>query len=148
VIKNNSSSLSASQPISTADVAPPNPLAVATPGSGGSLSNLIASNGSAPQPVLQTISVSQGVSQGLLYKKVQPTYPPSALRMRVEGTVELLATISKEGDITEVKLLSGTPLLAHAAADAVKQWKYKPYLLNGEPVEIKTQITVKFKVPQ
>lgn len=96
----------------------------------------------------QTVKVSQGVSQGLLYKKVQPTYPPSALHMRVEGAVELMATISKRGDITDLKVLGGTPLLTHAAADAVKQWKYKPYLLNGEPVEMQTQITVKFKLPR
>ena len=58
-----------------------------------------------------------------------------------------MATISKNGDITAVKLLKGEPLLAHAAVDAVKQWKYKPYLLNGAPVEIQTQITVKFTLP-
>src|SRR5581483_11311063 len=99
------------------------------------------------KPRLQTLSISQGVSQGLLYKKVAPTYPPSALRMRIEGVVELMATISKEGNITQVKTLSGDRQLAKAASDAVKQWKYKPYLLNGEPVEIQTQITVNFKLP-
>jgi len=98
-------------------------------------------------PMLQTLNISQGVSQGLLYKKVAPTYPPNAIRMRVEGAVELLATISKSGDITKVKVLSGDQLLTKAASDAVKQWKYKPYLLNGEPVEIQTQVTVNFKLP-
>jgi protein TonB len=97
--------------------------------------------------VLQTLNVSQGVSQGLLVKKVQPKYPPNALRARIEGSVQLLATISKNGDISTVKILSGDSQLSHAAADAVKQWKYKPYLLNGSPVEIQTQITVNFKVP-
>jgi len=107
------------------------------------------SNGTtAPKPVLQTLNISQGVSQGLILKKVQPTYPPTALHMRMEGTVELLATISKKGDITSVKVLSGEPLLTRAASDAVKQWKYKPYLLNGEPVEIQTQVTVNFKLPR
>jgi protein TonB len=68
--------------------------------------------------------------------------------MRIEGAVELSATVSKNGDISTVKVLSGDPQLAHAAVEAVKQWKYKPYLLNGEPVEIQTQVTVKFKLPR
>lgn len=67
--------------------------------------------------------------------------------MHIDGTVELLATISKEGNITHIKVLSGDAQLAKAASDAVKQWKYKPYLLNGEPVEIQTQVTVNFKLP-
>jgi protein TonB len=87
------------------------------------------------------------VSQGLLIKKVQPAYPPNALRMRLEGAVQIQATIGKSGNIAAVKILSGEPILAKAAVDAVKQWKYKPYYLNGEPVEIQTQITVNFKLP-
>jgi len=81
-------------------------------------------------------------------KEVQPIYPPSALRARIEGPVQLLATLSKNGDITAVKTLNGDKQLAQAATTAVKQWKYKPYLLNGEPVEIQTQITVNFKLPR
>jgi len=120
---------------------------IAPAGNNGGLPNLMDSQSAAPTPVLQTLSVSQGVSQGLLLKKVQPKYPPNALHMRVEGAVQLMATISKTGDISEVKILSGDSQLAHAALDAVKQWKYKPYLLNGEPVEIQTQVTVNFKLP-
>ena len=105
-------------------------------------------SGNAPTPVLQDLHVSQGVSRGLLVKEVQPAYPASARQMRIEGAVELLATISKNGDISAVKILDGNTQLAHAAVDAVKQWKYKPYLLNGEPVEIQTQVTVKFKLPR
>jgi periplasmic protein TonB len=67
--------------------------------------------------------------------------------MQIEGDVELLATISKDGNITHIQILSGSSQLTKAAADAVKQWKYKPYLLNGEPVEIQTQVTVRFKLP-
>ncbi len=99
-------------------------------------------------PVLQRMVVSQGVSRGLLIKEVPPVYPPAALAMRIEGSVQLMATIAKTGDISEVKAVSGEKELAHAAVEAVKQWKYKPYLLNGEPVEIQTQITVNFKLPQ
>jgi len=78
---------------------------------------------------------------------VQPTYPPQALTMRLQGTVQLQATISKNGSITNLTVLSGQASLAHAAVDAVRQWKYKPYFLNGEPVEIQTQIAVNFKLP-
>ncbi len=66
----------------------------------------------------------------------------------MEGSVELLATVSKDGNITHIKVISGDTQLAKAASDAVKQWKYKPYKLNGEPVEIQTQVTVNFKLPQ
>lgn len=93
------------------------------------------------------MTVSQGVSRGLLFKKVQPVYPRNALYMRIEGPVELVATIAKTGDITHVKVVSGDSELAKAAVTAVKQWKYKPYLLNGEPLEIQTQITINFKLP-
>jgi protein TonB len=108
--------------------------------------NLVGSE-SAAKPILQTMNVSQGVSQGLLIKKVQPSYPRNALTLRIEGSVELMETISKTGDITHIKILSGDPQLTRAAAEAVKQWKYKPYLLNGEPVEIQTQVTINFKLP-
>ncbi len=117
-------------------------------GSAVPMSNLMVGDGSAPAPVLQTVNISQGVSQGLVIKRVNPVYPANALRMRVEGTVQLLATVSGKGDVTGIKVLSGDKSLALAATDAVKQWKYKPYLLNGSPVEIETEITVKFKLPE
>jgi len=128
-----------------AEAQAPSVIGIATPDSSGPLPNLIGP--SAPGPVLQRLNISQAVSQGLLIKKVAPTYPATALHLRVEGAVQLLATISKTGDIAEVKVLSGDQQLARAATSAVKQWKYKPYLLNGEPVEIQTQITMNFKLP-
>ena len=130
----------------TADAAAPSLIGMASP-TEVPPTGLVPSTNPTFKPVLQRVSVSQGVSQGLLYKKVPPSYPSSALRMRIEGKVELMATISKEGNITQVKILSGDGQLSKAAADAVKQWKYKPYLLNGEPVEIQTEITVNFKLP-
>jgi protein TonB len=130
----------------TVDAPDPSLLAMAASGSGGELPNLGTT--SAPKPVLQTLNVSQGVSQGLLIKKVQPVYPATAMHMHVEGSVQLMATIGKNGNITAVKTISGEPQLAKAALDAVKQWKYKPYYLNGDPVEIQTQITVNFKLPR
>ena len=100
-----------------------------------------------PKPAPSSIRVSQGVSQGLLIKKISPVYPPSALQLRKQGAVELLATVSKAGTITAIKVLSGDSALAKSATDAVRQWKYRPYLLNGEPVEIETQVTINFKLP-
>ncbi len=100
-----------------------------------------------PKPPLQTLKISQGVSQGLLIKKVQPIYPSQALQMHLKGAVQLRALISKDGTISNLKVLSGDAILARAAMDAVRQWKYKPYYLNTEPVEIQTQITVNFKLP-
>ena len=145
VVKGGKVPAAESKQIATADAPAPSMIGMATP-AGAPLPNL-GTTETGLKPVLQTLSVSQGVSQGLLYKKVAPSYPPNALRMHVEGTVELLATISKEGNITHIKVVSGDPQLARAASDAVKQWKYKPYLLNGEPLEIQTGVTVNFKLP-
>jgi TonB family protein len=146
VIKNDVSK-AVTKAAATPDVVAPSLAGIAPAGNGEALPNLMGGQSKAPIPVLQTLNVSQGVSQGLLVKRVQPTYPANALHMRVEGAVQIMATISKSGSISTVKVLKGDPTLARAAADAVKQWKYKPYLLNGEPVEIQTEITVNFKLP-
>ncbi|MGH9498687.1 MAG: TonB family protein [Terriglobales bacterium] len=111
------------------------------------ISGLVSMPAGIAQPGPTTLKVSQGVSQGLLVKKVAPAYPPQALQAHMQGSVQLLATISKAGDITNVKVLKGEPVLARAAANAVKQWKYKPYLLDSQPMEIQTQITVNFTLP-
>jgi periplasmic protein TonB len=92
----------------------------------------------------QRVRVSQGVMQSLVVKRVYPHYPHEARKGRIQGAVVMHAIISKAGDIETLELVSGDPLLAPAAIDAVKQWKYKPYLLNGKPVEIETQIMVNF----
>jgi protein TonB len=92
----------------------------------------------------QRVRVSTGVSTGLLIKRVQPNYPPLARQARIQGQVVLQAEISKEGAIQNLQLISGHPMLAPAAIEAVKQWRYKPYLLNGEPVAVETQVVVNF----
>jgi TonB family protein len=145
VVKGGKVPAAATKPAATPDAPAPSLIGMSAPAD-APLPNLGTSE-TGLKPVLQTLSVSQGVSQGLLYKKVAPSYPQNALRMHIEGTVELLATISKEGNITHIKVVTGDPQLARAASDAVKQWKYKPYLLNGEPVEIQTGVTVNFKLP-
>jgi TonB family protein len=146
IVKGGKAPVAVTKPAPTPDAPPPSVIGMGAPAT-APLPNLDTTD-VAVKPVLQTLSVSQGVSQGLLYKKVAPSYPQNALRMHIEGKVELLATISKEGNITHIKVLSGDSQLARAANDAVKQWKYKPYLLNGEPVEIQTQVTVNFKLPR
>lgn len=92
------------------------------------------------------IRVSQGVTEGLLIHKVQPVYPVLAREARIQGTVVLTALIAKDGTIQNLRVISGKPMLAPAAIDAVKQWRYKPYLLNGTPVEIETTVTVNFNL--
>ena len=82
--------------------------------------------------------------EGNLIFRIQPEYPPLARQARVEGTVVLRAMISREGLIENLQVLSGHPMLIRAAADAVRQWRYRPYQLNGEPVEVETQVTVNF----
>lgn len=113
---------------------------------GGVIGGIISSTPVAVPKVAtpQRVRVSQGVTQGLLIHKVQPSYPPLARQARIQGSVVLQAVISRDGTIQNLRLVSGHPMLAPAAIDAVKQWRYKPYILNGEPVEVETQITVNF----
>src|ERR1700730_14035454 len=113
---------------------------------GGVIGGIISSTPVAVPKVAtpQRVRVSQGVTQGLLVRKIQPNYPPLARQARIQGSVLLQAEISKDGTIENLHLISGHPMLAPAAIEAVKQWKYKPYILNGEPVEVETQITVNF----
>jgi periplasmic protein TonB len=97
-----------------------------------------------PKVAVQRVRVSQGVTQGMVLHKVQPTYPPLARTARVQGSVLLAAVIGKDGTIQNLHVISGHPLLTQAALDAVRQWRYRPYILNGEPVEVDTQVTVNF----
>jgi protein TonB len=116
---------------------------------GGAMGGILNSISNTPTAVPkvatpQRVRVSQGVSQGLLIHQVKPNYPPLARQARIQGTVVLQALISKDGSIQNLRLVSGHPMLAPAAIDAVKAWKYKPYFLNGEPVEVETTINVNF----
>lgn len=94
--------------------------------------------------VPQRIRISAGVTRGLLIQRVEPTYPTLARSARVQGDVVLSAVISTSGSIENLQLVSGHPMLVPAAIAAVKKWRYKPYLLNGQPVEVETTITVIF----
>ena len=131
----------------SAPLAPPT-VDVGAANTSDTIAKLVTSDAVLPKPAPGTIRISQGVSQGLLMKKIAPSYPRMALQLHKEGVVELLATVSKEGRISKVKILSGDAMLTNAAADAVRQWVYRPYLLNGQPLEVETQISVSFKLPK
>jgi protein TonB len=94
-------------------------------------------------PVAHAIRTSS-MLEGNLIRRVQPMYPPLARTARVQGSVVLYALISKAGTMENLHALSGPPLLVPAAIDAVSQWRYRPYILNSEPIEVETQITVNF----
>lgn len=98
-----------------------------------------------PAAVAHTLRLSH-ISEGNLIRKVQPIYPPLARSARIQGAVVLQAVISKQGTIENLSVVTGHPMLAPAAIDAVRQWRYRPYILNNEPVEVETQITVNFSL--
>ena len=112
--------------------------------SGGVLGGMLSAANSTPKVAVQKVRVSQGVLQGNAISQPKPIYPMIAKNARISGSVILAATISKSGTIENLRLVSGPPMLVNAAMDAVKQWRYKPYLLNGDPVEVETSITVNF----
>jgi periplasmic protein TonB len=97
----------------------------------------------APLPVAHTLRISS-MLPGSLIHRVEPAYPPMARTAHIQGPVVLAAVISKTGTIENLRLLSGHPLLVPSAIQAVSQWRYKPYILNNEAVEVETQITVNF----
>jgi periplasmic protein TonB len=117
---------------------------------GGAFGEVLRSAGSAPvlaktpSPTPTRIRVPARMAEANLVYDVAPKYPPEAGRARIEGTVVLLAVIGKDGTVEDVRVEKGLPVLAQAAIEAVKQWRYRPYLLNGEPVEVDSRITINF----
>ena len=99
-----------------------------------------------PKPAAVAPIRVSSISEGNLTRKVQPAYPSLARSARIQGMVVLQAVISKEGTIENLKVLTGHPMLVSAAVYAVRQWRYRPYILNHEPVEVETQITVNFSL--
>ena len=95
---------------------------------------------------VKRIRLASRVVEANLIHDVPPQYPQEAGRARIEGTVVLMAVIGKDGRVEDVRVESGLPLLAQAAIDAVKQWRYKPYLVDGEPVEVDSRITINFNL--
>jgi len=116
---------------------------------GGVLGGVIGGAGGGPPPPRPTQTrIRQGgaVTAASLVNRVQPVYPPLARQTRVAGVVRLRAIISKDGSVQQLEVLSGHPLLVQSALDAVRQWRYRPTLLNGEPVEVDTTIDVIFSL--
>lgn len=113
---------------------------------GGVMGSILSSTPTVAPKVAtpQRVRVSSGVQSGLLVRKVPPTYPPLARQARIQGTVILQAQISKDGNIENLQLVSGHPMLAPAAIEAVKDWKYNPYVIDGKPVDVQTQVQVNF----
>jgi len=135
-----------------ADVAPPTVSfdAAGADGLGGSGANSNPLNGHG-QPVVKflppkPIAVSSGVAAGLLIQRTPPVYPTIAKAARVGGTVELHATISKNGTIKDLHVVSGPAMLQQAAVEAVRNWRYRPYMLNNEPIEVETSVSVVFSL--
>ena len=120
---------------------------IATGPQGGVYSGVVAGV-PGPIPFPRRIRVSQGVTQALVVSKVQPEYPADAKDQRIQGEVRLAVTVDKDGNVYKVELISGHPLLAPPAMEAVRQWKYKPYLLNGQPIEVETSVTVNFTLAE
>lgn len=140
------------------DATPPQDAAacdICVPGGTGSISSV--------NPIIGSVGVSVPVvpppppptsrpprrsimMEGNLIYRVQPIYPPLARAARIQGTVLLRAIISRTGAIENLQTISGHPMLVGAAIDAVRQWRYRPYILNGDPVEVETQVTVKFSL--
>jgi protein TonB len=100
----------------------------------------------ASAPIPQRVIISGGVTEGRRVFSTTPVYPPIALAVRVSGTIVLAATISQSGTIENLRVLSGPPMLRQSAIEAVQHWRYRPYLLNGQPVEVETTINVVFSL--
>lgn len=118
---------------------------------GGVIGGVIGGVGAAPPPPRPTVTrITRGgnVQAAMLINRVTPVYPPLARQTRISGTVRLHALIAKDGTVQQLEVMSGHPLLVQAALDAVRQWRYRPTLLNGEPVEVDTTIDVIFTLNQ
>jgi protein TonB len=119
---------------------------------GGVLGGVIGGAGAAPPPppkaAVTRTRVGGAVQAAKLVNRVQPVYPPLARQTRISGTVKLHAIIGKSGAVEQLQVVSGHPLLVQSALDAVRQWRYQPTLLNGEPVEVDTEIDVIFSLAQ
>jgi periplasmic protein TonB len=98
------------------------------------------------QDAPQRVPVSREVAEELCITRVNPVYPPLARQARIQGVVVLKVFISKTGDVEDVQLVSGHPLLAPAAIEAIKQWKFKPFLSNDEPMDVETTAQVNFRI--
>jgi periplasmic protein TonB len=115
---------------------------------GGVIGGVIGGIPAPPKPTQARIKVGGNVTAARIVNRTTPIYPPLARQTRISGTVRLHAIIAKDGTVQQLEVLSGHPLLVQAALDAVRQWRYQPTLLNGEPVEVDTTVDVIFSLNQ
>jgi periplasmic protein TonB len=115
---------------------------------GGVIGGVIGGVPAPPKPTQSRIKVGGNVTAARILNRTNPVYPPLARQTRISGTVRLHAIIAKDGTVQQLEVLSGHPLLVQAALDAVRQWRYQPTLLNGEPVEVDTTVDVIFSLNQ
>jgi periplasmic protein TonB len=115
---------------------------------GGVMGGALGLGPAPPKPVQSRIKVGGNVTAAKIINRTAPNYPPLARQTRISGTVRLHAIIAKDGTVQQLEVLSGHPLLVQAALDAVRQWRYQPTLLNGEPVEVDTTVDVIFSLNQ
>ena len=132
-----------SQSAADTAVTPP-PVTVASGGTETVLAGVLAPPNTLP--VEPAMRISEGISGGSLERHVDPIYPAEARRLNIEGRVILQALVTEEGAVEDLKVIAGDQLLARAAMNAVTQWRYRPYRLNGQPIRMKTQITLLFKL--
>jgi len=123
----------------------PPPVAIVSSSSNKAIAGLLSDSIVFPQP--STVKLSQGLSGGTLEQKVNPIYPREALMQGRQGRVTLDGVIAEDGRLQGLKVVNGDPLLARAAVQAVSQWRFQPYRLNGEPIRRATTITLIFKLP-
>jgi TonB family protein len=140
-IPQNSPNSQTAQGEQIASMEPPNLAASPNP---SSLSSVLSAKASLPN---LTAPISRGVSGGQLVHRVAPVYPPQALLLRLQGTVTLMAAITEQGTVGDVKVLDGPKTLAQSAVEAVKHWRYSPFVLDGKPVKTDIKISVDFKFP-
>jgi len=141
VIRND---LGPSAPPAIGPVAPEGNRPESGPDLGDPMKGVLSAFPVAGQPALARPLRISHVMEGNLMRRLQPAYPAAAKLARLQGEVVLQATISRQGKVEEIAVVDGNPILARAAVAAVRQWLYRPYQLNGEPVEVQTQITVNF----
>lgn len=132
------------QPADESTPVPP-PVVTVSVSSDKGIAGLLSDSSAFPQQ--PSVRLSQGLSGGTLQDKVNPVYPAVALVQRRQGQVTLDGVIAEDGKLHDLKVIKGDPLLARAAMQAVSQWRYQPYKLNGEPISRPTTITLIFKLP-
>jgi len=127
-----------------ADEPPPSAPSTVSLDDNNSVPGSVFGSGPKARVLPHVVAISAGVASGMIIHKTPPVYPKFAQDAHITGTVVLKATITKQGTIEGIQVLSGPKLLAPAAVDAVKTWKYKPYMLDGQPVSVETNVTVVF----